>query len=339
MTSALALRSLALAATLALVTGIAAACGGGRDALTIYSGRTENLIGPLLERFSEESGVAIDVRYGDSADLALLIAEEGERSPADVILSQSPGPVGFLAQRDLLAPLEASVLERVDEAYRSPAGLWVGLSARQRVLVYNQELVDETELPDSVLDLADPRFEGQVGVAPSNGSFQDFVSIMRQTQGDEATAAWLAAMAENGSPAYANNNAIVEAVGRGEIPMGLVNHYYTYRFLAEDPTLPIRNYVFADGDIGAALLFTTASVIASSDRREEALAFIEFLLSEEAQRYYAQETFEYPLVAGVQPAADLPPLSSLELPEYSIEELGAELEGTARMIAKSGLED
>jgi iron(III) transport system substrate-binding protein len=332
------MRWLAAALALSAIAALAAGCGGGRDALTIYSGRTENLIGPLLEQFAEGSGIPIDVRYGDSADLALLIAEEGDRSPADVILSQSPGPVGFLAQRDLLSPLEPTVLDRVDAAYRSAAGLWVGLSGRQRVLVYNSELVAEADLPASVLDLTDPRFAGQVGLAPGNGSFQDFVSVMRQAEGDEATASWLAGMAENGAVTYANNNAIVEAVGRGEIPMGLVNHYYNYRFLAEDPGLPSRNHVFPGGDIGAALLFTTASVTASSERREEAMAFIEFLLSDEAQRYYAEETFEYPLAPGVEPAADLPPLAALELPEYSIEELGAELEGTARMIAESGLE-
>jgi iron(III) transport system substrate-binding protein len=337
-TSVRSLRWLAAVVALAALATLAAGCGGGRDALTIYSGRTENLIGPLLERFAEESGISIDVRYGDSADLALLIAEEGDQSPADVILSQSPGPVGFLAQRDLLAPLEPETLERVDAGYRSQAGLWVGLSARQRVLVYNSELVEASELPDSVLDLTDPRFAEQVAVAPSNGSFQDFVSVMRQAEGDEATEAWLAGMAENDSVAYANNNAIVEAVGRGEIPMGLVNHYYNYRFLEEDPGLPSRNHVFPGGDIGAALLFTTASVTASSERREDATAFIEFLLSNDAQRYYAEETFEYPLAPGVEPAADLPPLATLELPEYSIEELGAELEGTARMIAESGLD-
>jgi iron(III) transport system substrate-binding protein len=226
----------------------------------------------------------------------------------------------------------------VDAGYRSQAGLWVGLSGRQRVLVFNAELVEEGDLPASVLDLTDPRFEGQVGLAPGNGSFQDFVSVMRQAEGDEATQAWLNGMAENEAVSYANNNAIVEAVGRGEIPMGLVNHYYNYRFLEEDPDLPSRNHVFPGGDIGAALLFTTASVTASSEHREEAMAFIEFLLSDEAQRYYAEETFEYPLASGVEPAAELPPLATLELPEYSIEELGAELEGTARMIAESGLE-
>ena len=323
----------------ALVLALAATgCVGDRDALTIYSGRGENLVGPLLERFSEETGIAIDVRYGDSADLALLVGEEGERTPADVFYSQSPGAVGFLAERDLLAELGEGVLAEVDERFESPQGLWVGLTGRQRVLVYNEELVSPDELPESVFAVTGEPYAGEVALAPSNASFQDFVSVMRQVEGDERTRAWLEAMAESDAPTYANNNAIVEAVGRGEVPMGLVNHYYNERFLAEDPGLPSRNYVFPDEDLGSIVLVTTASILRTTDHREEAERFVRFLLSEEAQEFFGQETFEYPLAAGVEPAADLPPLGSVELPEYSIDELGGELQGTVRMIAESGLE-
>ncbi len=318
---------------IALLAAVAAACGGDRDALTIYSGRGENLVGPLLERFADESGIAIDVRYGDSADLALLIAEEGDRSPADVFLSQSPGTVGFLAEEGLLTRLG----ERVASVFQSDQGLWIGLSARRRVLVYNEELVTEDQLPRSVFELTQPRYRGQVALAPENASFQDFVSAMRQVAGDDRTESWLRGMVANDSPTHANNNAIVEAVGRGEVPMGLVNHYYNYRFLEEDPNLPSRNYVFPNDDLGSMLLASTVSELASSDRREEAARFVDFLLSEEAQRYFSDETFEYPLAAGVEPAAVLPPLGDVELP-YDIEQLGDELEGTVRMIQASGLE-
>jgi iron(III) transport system substrate-binding protein len=323
----------------ALCAGVVAGCGGDRDALTIYSGRSENLIGPLLERFAEEAGVQIDVRYGDSADLALLIGEEGGRTPADVFLSQSPGTVGYLAERDLLAPLDDETLEAVPSQFESPAGLWVGVSARRRVVVYNSDEVSESELPRSVFDITGPEYRGRVGVAPSNASFQDFVSAMRQVEGDAATADWLGELAANDPQIYANNNAIVEAVGRGEIPFGLVNHYYNERFLADDPGLPSRNYVFPDGDLGSIPLVTTVSVLESSDRADEANRFVEFLLTAEAQRFYSEETFEYPLAAGVEPPAGIEPLpEDVEL-GYDIEELGAELESTARMIADSGLEE
>ncbi len=328
-----------VAAVLAVAgAGLAAGgCGGDRDALTIYSGRTEDLVGPLLERFSEEEDVAIDVRYGDTPQLALLLAEEGDRTPADVFWGQSPGATAYLADRDLLAPLSREVLDLVDPGFEDPEGLWTGVSGRQRVLVYNSEEVAEAELPESVFELTEPRYRGRVGIAPTNGSFQDFVTAMRDIEGEEATARWLRGMADNDARTYANNNAIVEAAGRGEIDMGLVNHYYNYRFLEEDPGLPTRNHQFAAGDVGGLVIPSSASVLAASGRSEEAERFIAFLLSREAQEYFAEETFEYPLAQDVPPAEGVPPLSSLRPPDEDPGRLG-DIEGTARLIQESGLE-
>ncbi|HZA84679.1 MAG TPA: iron ABC transporter substrate-binding protein [Actinomycetes bacterium] len=326
----------AVAAVALLLALVPAGCSSSRDALTIYSGRTQNLIGPLLERFNKETGIAIDVKYGDSAELALLLAEEGDRTPADVFLSQSPGATGFLAGKDRLGQLEAGVLDKVDPRFRNRDGHWVGVSGRQRVLVYNADQVRETDLPDSVLDLTDRRFAGKVAVAPANGSFQDFVTAMRQLEGEDAAAAWLKAMAANKPRSYANNNAIVEAVSRGEVEMGLVNHYYNYRFRQESPSTPSRNHGFADGDVGALVIPATATVLAGSDKTEEAGRFIEFLLSPEAQRYFSDQTFEYPLVKGVPAAPGLPPLSSLHSPDYDVDDLGGGLERTVELIRSSG---
>jgi iron(III) transport system substrate-binding protein len=327
-----------MAAALAVVgAGLAAAgCGGDRDALTIYSGRTEDLVGPLLERFSEETDIAIDVRYGDTPQLALLLAEEGDRTPADVFWGQSPGATAYLADRDLLAPLSRDVLDLVNPSFEDPEGLWTGVSGRQRVLVYNADEVAAAELPESVFELTEPRYRGRVGIAPTNGSFQDFVTAMRDIEGEEATARWLAGMADNDARTYANNNAIVEAAGRGEIDMGLVNHYYNHRFLEEDPDLPTRNHRFAAGDVGGLVIPSSASVLAASGKAEEAERFIAFLLSREAQEYFAEETFEYPLARDVPPAAGVPPLSSLRPPDEDPGRLG-DIEGTARLIQESGL--
>jgi iron(III) transport system substrate-binding protein len=328
-----------MAAALAVVgAGLAAAgCGGDRDALTIYSGRTEDLVGPLLERFSEETDIAIDVRYGDTPQLALLLAEEGDRTPADVFWGQSPGATAYLADRDLLAPLSRDVLDLVNPSFEDPEGLWTGVSGRQRVLVYNADEVAAAELPESVFELTEPRYRGRVGIAPTNGSFQDFVTAMRDIEGEEATARWLAGMADNDARTYANNNAIVEAAGRGEIDMGLVNHYYNHRFLEEDPDLPTRNHRFAAGDVGGLVIPSSASVLAASGKAEEAERFIAFLLSREAQEYFAEETFEYPLARDVPPAAGVPPLSSPRPPDEDPGRLG-DIEGTARLIQESGLE-
>jgi iron(III) transport system substrate-binding protein len=328
-------RTAALALTLLLTLALTG-CSRSRDALTIYSGRTQNLVGPLLERFNQETGIPIDVKYGDSAELALLLAEEGDRSPADVFLSQSPGATGFLAGKGLLGQLDGRLLDKVDPRFRNRYGRWVGLSARQRVLVYNTRLVAERDLPDSVLDLTGPRFAGRVAVAPSNGSFQDFVTAMRQLKGDDAAARWLRDMARNRPRTYANNNAIVEAVSRGEIPVGLVNHYYNHRFQKENPATPSRNHYFHGGDVGALVIPSTASVLARSDKSDEAARFVEFLLSPEAQRYFSDQTFEYPLVPGIPAAEGLPPLGSVESPSYDVDDLGGGLERTVELIRSSG---
>jgi iron(III) transport system substrate-binding protein len=205
------------------------------------------------------------------------------------------------------------------------------------VLVYNSELVDAADLPRSVFDVTGPAYRGKVAVAPSNASFQDFVTAMRQQVGDDETAAWLDAMAANDSPVYANNNAIVEAVGRGEVPMGLVNHYYNERFLSEDPSLPSRNHRFEDGDLGSLVIESSASILGASERSEEAEEFIAFLLSESAQEYFAAETFEYPLVEGVPPARDLPALGELTPPDIDVDSLGEGFSATQELIDASGI--
>lgn len=317
----------------------ATACGGSGDRLTIYSGRSEDLIAPLLERFADETGIGIDVRYGQSADLALLIDEEGDRSPADVFLSQSPGAIGYLQEQGRLRPLPGEVLDLVDPRYRSDDGGWVGLSGRQRVLVYNTDLVDEADLPDSVLDLTGSQYAGQVAVAPSNGSFQDFVSVLREELGDAAALEWLQGMAENESPVYANNNAIVEAVGRGEAPMGLVNHYYNLQAKEEDPGLPSENHVFPGGDLGSLVIVTGIGVLDTADQADDASRLVEFLLSEESQEYFTEETKEYPLVAGVPPADGLRPFDEVEAPEETLNVLGGDLVATQELIAQSGIEE
>jgi iron(III) transport system substrate-binding protein len=255
-----------------------------------------------------------------------------------VLISQSPGAVGFLDGKDRLEPLPTRVLERVPDRMQAHDGHWVGLSGRVRVVVYNTENTDESELPDSVFDLTDRRYRGRVGIAPTNGSFQDFVTGMRELVGEDETLAWLTAMNDNLVRRYANNIAIREAVDRGEIDFGLVNHYYNEQAKAEEGDVPTENHYLAAGDPGTMILTTAAAVLDTNDRGEEAERFVEFLLSKEAQTFFAEQTFEYPLAAGVEPAADLPPLSSIEAPRIDLSSLGGGLERTRELIVESGLE-
>jgi len=320
---------------LVLVAGLLVGCSDDEGRLTVYSGRNEELLGPLLEQFSEETGIGIDVRYDQSANLALLIDEEGDQSPADVFISQSPGAEGYLDELGVLAPLPDSVLELVPESSRADDGSWVGLSARYRTLVYDSDVVGEDELPESVLDLVDPRYEGEVAVAPENGSFQDFVTSMRSEIGDDETQAWLEGMAENDSPVYADNLSIVDAVSRGVVRFGLVNHYYNFRILEEDPDAPSRNHFFAADDLGSLRLVTGASILESADEPEAAAELIEFLLSEQAQQFFTEETFEYPLVEGVEPADVLPEPPPVR--QVDVDALTGGLERTTELIDASGI--
>lgn len=329
-----------VAFSLVAVTLAVSACGGDDADVTIYSGRGERLIQPILDDFEAASGLSVEVKYGGSADLALLIEEEAAAggSPADVFLSQSPGSTGFLEQNARLAELPQGTLDRVPVSVRDDGGKWIGFSGRQRVLVYNTDLVDPADLPSSVFDITGPDWSGKVGVAPGNGSFQDFVTAMRSTEGDDTTSEWLSALAANNPVTYANNNAIVAAVGRGEVEVGLVNHYYNYRALNEDPNQPSANHVFDTDDPGAILIVTGAAIIEGSDDPDAAAQLIDFLLGSAGQQYFATETFEYPLAAGEAPAGNIPAIDFADVGGISFESLGGGLEQTRTLIAEAGLD-
>ncbi|HEU0303057.1 MAG TPA: iron ABC transporter substrate-binding protein [Gaiellaceae bacterium] len=323
----------------AAVTALAlAGCGGGDDTLTIYSGREEELVAPLIEQFEQETGIDAEVRYGDSAELAATIAEEGDGSPADVFFAQDPGSLGAVAREGLLAELPTESLARVPERFRDPDGRWVGTSGRSRVIAYNTDALSEDEVPDSVFDLTDARWRGKVGVAPTNASFQAFVTAMRLQHGEDATREWLEAMKENGVRFYEKNTPIVEAVASGEIEFGLVNHYYLYLVQEEQPDAAVANHFLAGDDPGALVSAAGVAVLEEADSRDEAERFVEYLLSDQGQRFYTEgaEEAEYPLVSGIPAKEGLPPLASLGGPELDYASLGDELERTLELLNETG---
>jgi iron(III) transport system substrate-binding protein len=331
-------RIVAVAAGVATALTLAGCGGGGSDTLTIYSGREEELVAPLIEQFEQETGVDVEVRYGDSAELAATIAEEGDGSPADVFFAQDPGSLGAVAGEGLLAELPAESLDRVPEQFRDPDGRWVGTSGRSRVIAYNTDELSEDEVPDSVFELTDERWRGKVGVAPTNASFQAFVTAMRLQQGDDATREWLEALKGNGVRFYEKNAPIVEAVASGEIDLGLVNHYYLYLVQEEQPGAPVANHFLPGNDPGALVSAAGVGVLESADSRDDAERFVEFLLSDEGQRFYTEraEEAEYPLVAGIPAKEGLPPLESLGGPDIDYTTLGEELERTLELLNETG---
>jgi iron(III) transport system substrate-binding protein len=310
---------------------------GSAGEVTIYSGRNEDLIGPLFAACAATTGITPEVRYGETAELAATILEEGENSPADLYVAQDAGALGALAKEKRFQPLPEEVLALVDSKFRSPDGTWIGVTGRARVAIYNTDELTATELPPSVLDFADPAWRGKLGWAPSNGSFQAFVTALRLVEGEETARDWLEAMLANDPVTFEGNGAIVRAVADGEILAGLVNHYYLYEIQAEEGTeLPIANHFFAAGDVGSLINVAGAGVLAGAANAAQALATIECLLQPEAQRTFAETTFEYPLIEGVPAAVDLPPLASIQSPDLDLSDL-SDLQGTLTLLAEVGV--
>ncbi len=329
----------ATALTIALVAALTGCgFGGGSDGeLTIYSGRQKDLVGPLLDRYAKEEGVDVKVRYGGTPELAATLDEEGDATPADVFFSQDAGALGTLQKEGRLAKLPQALLGAVDERFRSRRGDWVGVSGRARVLAYNRGELKESELPRSVLGLTAGRWRGKVGWAPTNASFQSFVTALRKSVGEDRAERWLRGMRDNDVQVYENNVAIRDAVAKGEIALGLINHYYVAEARAEEgPGYPVGIHAPPGGDPGALVIAAGAAVLASADASEEARRFVRFLLSEEAQRYFADETKEYPLAAGVKPEPGLVPLDEIEQPDVDLSDL-ADLQGTVELLERTGV--
>ena len=221
--------------------------------LIVYSGRSESLVDAVIQQFSQATGIEVQVKYGSTSQLAATLLEEGDNSPADVFFAQDPGGLG--AVEGMLITLPDRILSRVPDWARSPQGKWVGLSGRARTVVYNPERVGENELPDDVWGFVDPEWKDRIGWAPTNASFQTMVTAMRALWGEEKTAQWLEGVQANNPTIYPKNTPQVAAVAAGEIDVGLVNHYYLFRFLAEEgEAFPARNYHPRAGGPGATIM-------------------------------------------------------------------------------------
>ena len=306
--------------------------------LTLYSGRGESMVEPIIEQFEKNTGLEVAVRYGDTAQLAVLLQEEGHRSPADLYWGQDAGAMGALSKAGLLAELPEDIYAGLPTIYTSESGNWVAASGRARVFAYSPERVSDAEFPESVFDLTDGRYEGRVGWAPTNGSFQSFVTAMRVEHGDERTLTWLEDMSANGAVTFRNNSTQVQGVADGEIDFGLVNNYYLPRFLAAGDEFPVEQAFFVDGDIGNLVNVAGIAVLASSDRQETAVEFVRFLLSPAAQQYFTDNVYEYPVTRDV---IQNPMLENFDRllevsPQIDLDDL-EDLEGTLNLLRDAGL--
>lgn len=332
---------------LVLTAFTVAACGGGAptsDApvegapVVVYSGRSEELVGPLFAEFTAQTGIPVEVRYGDTAELAAQIIEEGDASPADLFFGQDAGALGALDAAGLCAPLPEGAADAVPARYRAESGNWTGITGRSRVIAYDASRVSADEVPTSVLELTDPKWKGEVAIAPTNGSFQAFVTAMRVNLGDEATKAWLQGMVDNDAQIFEKNSLIRDAVDAGQVKLGLINHYYWYEKAAEvgEDAMNVQIAFTAPGDPGSLVNVAGACILSSAGNPGGAGEFVTWVLTPEEQEWFVAQSWEYPLIEGVPAAEGLPPIESLQGPDVPLAEL-EDLPGTLAMLQEVGL--
>lgn len=338
-------RRLAVVAAAALLLagcGEPSAGGSGGSAppnsFVLYSGRSEELIGPLVKQFTEETGIEVEARYGSTTEMAAQLMEEGNRSPAQVFLSQDAGALGAVADAGLLSTLPAEVTGKVDPRYTSTDGSWVGLTGRARVIVYDSQELRSNQVPDEVGPLIEPEWKGRVGIAPTNASFQAFVTALRLTEGEAAAEQWLTALKANAVQTYEGNGDILEAVNTGALDVGLVNHYYWFEAAAEQGADRLRAQMKfgKPGSASALVNVTGAGILRGQEQNAAAQRFVAWLVGEQAQRYFVTETYEYSLIPGATGPEGAPALADLRGPDIDLSDL-ASLEQTVALLQKVGL--
>ncbi|HUS60779.1 MAG TPA: extracellular solute-binding protein, partial [Acidimicrobiales bacterium] len=324
---------------LVVATSLAACSNDGGNSLVVYAGRNENLIRPLLERFAKDTGVDITVRYGETAELLPTILEEGKNTRADVFIAQDAGALGRLSHAGFLVRLPQGQLDVVEPRFREPKGTWLALTARVRVIAYNTARVPEDELPQSVFELTQPKWKDRIGFPPTNASFTAFVSALTEEVGVPKVRTWLEGLKANGAKTFDNNVQVVKAISAGEVDLGLVNHYYLYSELKEDDRANVANHYpgqNADGE-GTFINISGIGIMQRSEQKEAAERLVSFLLSEESQRFFRDETAEYPVRKGVGARSELPALSSLKTINVPLSNLGGDLAKTQALLKEVGL--
>jgi iron(III) transport system substrate-binding protein len=334
-------KSALFAVVLALFATVLTGCSSSDEQatdvteITVYSGRSEEFIAPFFAQWEAQSGIKLNVRYGDSAELAAQILEEGGNSPADLFLSQDAGSLGAVAEAGLFTQLSDEIASAIPATYVAANRNWVGITGRARVFAYAPDRVKV--LPQSVTDLTKSEYKNQIGIAPTNASFQAFLTALIENKGADFAKNWLKALQANGAKIYAKNSAIVEAIDKGEISIGLVNHYYIWE-VSEGlgRTINVKNGFFAAGDLGNLINVSGAGVLASSKKYAAAEDLINFLTSEASQAKFVSDTHEYSLISGAAAPAGVPALDQIGAPAVDLATL-KNIKSTQDLLIEVGL--
>ncbi|MGG5260455.1 iron ABC transporter substrate-binding protein [Phycicoccus avicenniae] len=319
-------RRTTLVATAAAAALALAGCGessleAGSDLdsskLTIYSAQHENLTEAWGKAFQDETGIEVQVRYGNDSSMGAQIVEEGAGSPADVFLTENSPAMTTVEQAGLLAPVDAATIGQVGEQYVPSSKDWVGIAARSTVLVYNPSKISEADLPKSLMDLADPKYAGQWGAAAGGADFQAIVSAVLAEEGEQKTEAWLTALKKD-AKVYQNNIATMKAVNAGQSSMGVIYHYYWYRdqALQKSSSGNTKLHYFKNQDPGAFVSLSGGGVLKSSKHAADAQKFLAFVTGAKGQELLrTTDVKEYAVGTGAQSDPALPPLDSLQAPD------------------------
>lgn len=315
-----------LPAVVAVAALALAACGSGDSAtgeapldpskLTIYSAQHANLVDAWVKGFTADTGIQVQVRQGKDSSMGNQIVAEGDKTKADVFLTENSPAMTVVQNAGLLSPVEQSTLDQVSQQYRPSSGEWVGIAARSTVLIYNPSKISEADLPASMLDLADPKWKGKWGAAPSGADFQAIVSGVLQAEGADRTETWLKGLKEN-AKVYQNNIATMKAVNAGEVPMGIMYHYYWYRdqALTKEGSANTKLHYFKGEDVGAFVSVSAGGVLKASTKQADAQKFLAWVTSAKGQEaLVSSKSMEYAVGEGVASDPALPPLDSLQAP-------------------------
>jgi iron(III) transport system substrate-binding protein len=326
---------------LLLAGGMLSACGSSSGpSITLYNGQHVQTTDALVTAFERATGITVNVRSGDEDDLANQIVVEGSHSPADVIFTENSPALEYLQSKGLLAPVDTSTLSDTPSRFSSPEGGWVGVSARVSVLIYNPSLISESQLPTSVLELADPKYNGKLAFAPSETDFQPIVTSVAASYGKSEALTWLEGIKANaGDHLYPDNETIANEVNRGAVAFGVVNQYYWYRLRAQIGASKMHSDItyFSPRDPGYVIDVSGAAILSSSRNRSAAQRFLAFLVSRQGQQIISHsDSFEYPIASGVTTAQPETPFGDLQPNGITIAELGDGSEAIA-LLNQAGL--
>jgi iron(III) transport system substrate-binding protein len=319
---------LVVAVAVLAASGLAAcgSSGSGSATITLYSGQHEQTTAALVAAFEKESGIKVKIRSDDEAVLTNQISQEGSRSPADVFYTENTPPLAFLQNKGLLATIPSSTLAHVASKYSSAAHDWIGVSARVSVIDYNTGKLSASQLPTSVMDLASPTWKGKIGIAPGETDFQPIVTSIIKAHGTAAALTWLQALKSNaGSHVFPDNESLSAAIDRGQVALGLINHYYWYRERDEVGATHVHSAIsfFAPRDPGYIIDVSGAAVLRSTKHEAAAQKLVAFLVSHSGEEILAHsESYEYPLGSGVQTAKALRPFGQLQPNPITLADLG-----------------